>query len=749
MTTNTPYNPGMDDRWLLALLAVCLFLTYPLALVCPVRTGVPLAIYFELPTFYWMSLAAGGWLLLEIMRSGGAASVPLYRDRNRLFLVMFLVFFPAVILRSVADRSFDGVVVVETIGMLAIPLFFALRPPGMLLRLLPPLLAVLWLVNAVHGLWQNHVGFEVVGLAGSRNWMASLMIALMPWVWIALAGRSRLPVPTLVALVRRYGVPFMATLLALLLAYKGESRATWLLLAGYVLLFRLIPGLTWKGRTWIALTLAVAGLAVVLMCSDRWQRLTADEIRPPLWKQTVKLIVDHPLTGVGAGNFQRDFVQYKSLEHKRSRVAAAVTEHPHNEPLRLAAEVGIPLTLLWLLLWLPLWTGPGTDTYSRALHFGAWMLCGHGLLDKTLVQQPTALLGLLFLGLLWNSRLPDSVRKSRTVPRWLTASIVAVFLLAGLTLGGTSALSAWYLRAGQVAEDARMPQTAYEDYCRAAVWNPHMVEAQLRAGIAAMNLNRPQDALPHFAAVIDLAPEYAHVNGEIGAALAMLGRHAEALPYFQHDVGLFPFDQMPARRLLRSLLDNGRYLEALRLAQRLPDLDLRRVMRSRGAESVAKLAQDFVNAVQEGHEPEALAAAAALASMKEHQWLLEPEFPALCRQSGFPVEFANEPFDSVDYMYWRECFLAKTRQPTIQQEWEALGQAPDGARVLRVRPFDFCPRQQILANILHAQCGSENIPWFGEMPSLRLARLRLFAGDSPDASRLRLELDLDRRKPVK
>ena len=748
MNTGNCFNPDQGGRWLLALLAVCLFLSYPLALVCPVRTGVPLAIYFELPTFFWMSLAAAGWLLLELVRTGGPSPLPAYRDRNRLFLWLFLLFAAAVILRSLADRSFDGLAVVETIGLLSVPLFFALRPPGTLPQTLPLLLAVLWLVNALHGLWQHRVGFEVVGLAGSRNWMSSLMIALVPWVWLALAGRSRQPATTPAALARRHGLPFLAALLALFLAYQGESRATWLLLAGYVLLFRLIPGMTWKGRTWIMLGLAAAGLAAVLTWPARWQRLTADEIRPPLWKQTVKMIADHPLSGVGAGNFQREFVQYKSMEHKRSRLAAAVTEHPHNEPLRLAAEMGVPLALLWLLLWLPLWIGPAADAHSRALHFGAWMLCGHGLLDKTLVQPPTALLGLLFLGLLWNRPPTAAGRASRPVPRWLAAAVITTLLLIGIGVGGAAACSSWYLRAGQVAEDARLPEKAYQDYCRAAAWNPHLAEARLRAGITAINLNRPQEALPHFAVLAELAPDYAHVNGETGAALAMIGRHAEALPYFRRDVELYPFDQMPVRRLFRALLDNGRYLEALRLARRLPDLDLRRAMRSLGAEPVCRLAGNFVAAVQEGKQKEALAAASALASLREHQWLLEPEFAALCRQSGFPAEFATEPFDTVDYMYWRECFRDRTRQPTIQQELQALKPAPDGARILRVRPFDFCPRQQLLANILQAQCGPELVPWFGEMPSLRLARLRLLLGDAPGAPRLRLELDLSPRPPV-
>ncbi|MGH8060225.1 MAG: tetratricopeptide repeat protein, partial [Candidatus Entotheonellia bacterium] len=72
------------------------------------------------------------------------------------------------------------------------------------------------------------------------------------------------------------------------------------------------------------------------------------EVRLAMWQGTLRLIRDHLWAGVGIGNFALAFVPYRSAviyQHPGTQV-----EHPHNELLNEAAELG-PLGLL-VFLWL-------------------------------------------------------------------------------------------------------------------------------------------------------------------------------------------------------------------------------------------------------------------------------------------------------------------------------------------------------------------------------------------------------------
>ncbi len=735
---NASFGEGRagSGAWLAALLILCLFLSYPLALFLPVRAGVPLGFQFALPTFFWFSLAACGWLLPEAARrllASQPAAAPLLRDTPRLMLLFFAVFAVVTAVGAAVFRTPGAVPVVELVGLAAVPLFFALRPADSLRLLLPPLLTMLWLVLAFHGFWQYAVGSEVVGLTGNRNWMSVLVLALVPWLWLGFSGRrDGASCPPCV--LRNRLLPAVATVAALFLAWKGNSRAAWLMLGLYLLLFRLVPRLSWKGRTALAFGVAVVAVfsATFFLTPQRLERIRNEEIRPALWTSTIRLVADHPLAGVGAGNFRREFVGYKSDEQKRVLVAAAVTEHPHCEPLRLAAEAGIPLALLWLSLWLPLWRGPAPGGFSAAVHFGAWMICGSALLDKTLVQPPSGLLGLMFLGLLWNGWLAGRASgaakaasaESAGLLAWAFAAPLAVF---GVWQGFSLSAASWHMRRGELAEARHEGAAAFDAYRRAAQRDPKNVEALVRAGVVARrDLRRPDAALERFELARRLEPDFAHLNGEIGIALAVGGAGDGARPFLRRDAELFPYDPPAWRRLLVNLLLSGRDAEALDAAGHLPAADHRRAVHWLGAETVRRLGADFLRAVREGDEKTAVAAASELASPEFHTWLDDPAFPGLCRETGFPLEFATQPFGASDYLYWRHCLVT------------------GGPAALRISPCDFCGRNQILANILRVEFGAAAVPPFGEMPSLRLARCRLHAG--PGAAR-RFRLELNWRPP--
>lgn len=68
-----------------------------------------------------------------------------------------------------------------------------------------------------------------------------------------------------------------------------------------------------------------------------------------LWDRAVSIIAEYPLTGSGAGTFYRISPRYHDREVKRWKARENWRENAHNYYLQLAAELGIPALLIFLL----------------------------------------------------------------------------------------------------------------------------------------------------------------------------------------------------------------------------------------------------------------------------------------------------------------------------------------------------------------------------------------------------------------
>jgi O-antigen ligase len=67
--------------------------------------------------------------------------------------------------------------------------------------------------------------------------------------------------------------------------------------------------------------------------------------RVELWKAGIKMVGDHPILGVGPGNFGKVLARYgQGMDLRRHEIA------PHSSYVGVAAEGGIPALVLYLLL---------------------------------------------------------------------------------------------------------------------------------------------------------------------------------------------------------------------------------------------------------------------------------------------------------------------------------------------------------------------------------------------------------------
>ncbi|WP_187329443.1 O-antigen ligase family protein [Halomicronema hongdechloris] len=186
-------------------------------------------------------------------------------------------------------------------------------------------------------------GHRIYAVFDNPNILANyLVIALgitLGMLWQTLDHcHRRLPQPA-------YRLPLVLTSLMLILAalvYAGSRNSYWVAMVQLLLVV-----IAARRQRWLLLMgglglVAIASSAVLFGIGGRqlsWE-LLVDPIRLDLWRLALEMITQAPLWGVGLGN-------YKLLYVPGSIAGYSSFGHPHNLWLMLAAEVGIPATVLF------------------------------------------------------------------------------------------------------------------------------------------------------------------------------------------------------------------------------------------------------------------------------------------------------------------------------------------------------------------------------------------------------------------
>ncbi len=158
-------------------------------------------------------------------------------------------------------------------------------------------------------------------------------------------------------------------------------------------------------------------------------------VRFPMWRDTLSLIADHPLAGVGAGSYG------DAIESFRTDLFFLTWRHAHNEPLQFLAEFGALgfLGLLFVISLLRLRQDPREDPVRVRLILGVLGLAIHCLVEFPTRLTSIALSGVVAWGVLLGLEQTPSSRSERSIRRVLKAA--APLLLVG---------SVWLVRTEQV-----------------------------------------------------------------------------------------------------------------------------------------------------------------------------------------------------------------------------------------------------------------------------------------------------------
>jgi O-antigen ligase len=391
---------------------------------------------------------------------------------------------------------------------------------------------------------------------GNRNVAAEAVAMAIPF------GLGLLPFGGPAQDARRFSAVALALVLEVAYLAVARARGAWLGgVLGIVVFFALRrPRLS---RTALAASAAVAVLALLAaVVPGRWTahdsldakrfqpaaRLVHDAVDPTspvartrlaLWRRTLALYRDHPLAGVGLGNFAVLFPRHAEPNASEDGVlsAGAVPRRAHNDLLERLAESG-PLGLAaWLALYAALGAaalrraradrsdaGPAACAGALAAFFGSGLTGFPFAMPATLFLFGVAL-GLLALGGPGPSAAPADQRR----PGALAG---AALLSAAIVVGA----GWWSVRRLEAS------------YCLARA------EAALAAGDSAADAAR---ALPFLARAAEVAPGDFRAAFRGSYAELRAGHPALATQAAERALGIEPYSANAWEALARARLEAG------------------------------------------------------------------------------------------------------------------------------------------------------------------------------------------------
>ena len=246
-------------------------------------------------------------------------------------------------------------------------------------------------LEALYGFVQSVGGFDYIarstrglgrvasGTLVNPNHFAALLNITLPLAVALLLHRGRghsSPKQRSEWYARAWVIAVACSLMGLVVL-QSRSRASTLTLLLCLLFMLAMSRVRMSGRTpatttvvLLVVILLIAGLAFwvgVDALSSKFAAARTDwSVREWIYKDTLRLIADHPLTGVGPGMFQWRFRPYQS------QMTYALAEHAHSDYLESAAEWGIPLAVLfWAWVVWRLYVSVRTYFESRARLRGA------------------------------------------------------------------------------------------------------------------------------------------------------------------------------------------------------------------------------------------------------------------------------------------------------------------------------------------------------------------------------------------
>ncbi len=260
------------------------------------------------------------------------------------------------------------------------------------------------LLNMLLPLYLSYVVVGVGGRGGSSRGEARARL------WFFVLAGSFVGLAVVLSLSRGGVIALVMTLLFMTVMSRLRHRR--------------VKGSNLAGAAPLVLLLAVIALGGAVGLDALLERFDPDDVggRPTIYRTTVEMIADHPVTGVGPGMFEWRFPAYRPGHLVNKRFV-----HVHNDYLEIAVEWGVPLALLfWIFVGWRCFAAsrvfletrsPWRGTVALASAAGIFSILVHSLVDFNLHIPANLMAFAILLALAaWAAEAESRSRRQRNDP---------------------------------------------------------------------------------------------------------------------------------------------------------------------------------------------------------------------------------------------------------------------------------------------------------------------------------------------
>lgn len=435
-------------------------------------------------------------------------------------------------------------------------------------------------------------GFPSATMA-NKNLLASALVILLPWLYFDYLTDSRWW--RTVSLTAAIPVTFIIVVV--------EARASWLALIlsalTVALLWRLVGRGTMTRATSTALirgrllTLAIVMVVVAAVSVPIANRSSAGDSvagriqasvkfeagsvaeRLALWKASLQMMDEHPLRGVGLGQWRIEQPRF-GAKALRSAGADVFYQRPHNDYLWVGAELGAPGMLIYLAIYITaLILGinkmrSAVTTEDRVLA----MLVSAGLVAYMVVasfsypreRMVHLFLSAVMIGVAVRPTMTSMHGTMKLGPR-IIGGVVLVFAVCGIAVGciryrseaHTSRL--WQAFAQHDYDSAEQEAKLAETFLYHI--DPVSTSLQWYIGVAQLQRGDVDSAQASFERAAEYTPYHPHVWSNLAACYERQGDHRRAAELYERALALSPEFQEALVNLGAVYFNEGQYRKAL------------------------------------------------------------------------------------------------------------------------------------------------------------------------------------------